>query len=294
MKRSNLVIVRAGDESLHRRWLRGTAGQERTWDLLVSYFGDDPTIYRDGECTRIDSKGPKWPALYELISNQEVLVRQYEAIWLPDDDLDCTLDDVNELFGIFAAEHLELAQPSLTLDSYITHMVTLHNSCFRIRYTSFVEIMAPCFSRRALSTLAPTFNANLSGWGLDFVWPAALSAGPSKTAVIDDVQVRHTRPMGSANYGALKARGITAWDEMVELLDKYGIADRQYRIHAALPRFGVAKLDSGWALAVLYGLGLIPAIRQTKWTKLDFVRAWLSAMWQQVRPAPKPAVKSLH
>ena len=56
-RRKNLVIVRAGDSSLHEEWLQGEG--ERNWDLIVNYFGDDPQRYRKDDVQRIDSKGPK-------------------------------------------------------------------------------------------------------------------------------------------------------------------------------------------------------------------------------------------
>jgi hypothetical protein len=64
-RRKNLVIVRAGDSSLHEEWLQGEG--ERNWDLIVNYFGDDPQRYRKDDVQRIDSKGPKWPALHDLV-----------------------------------------------------------------------------------------------------------------------------------------------------------------------------------------------------------------------------------
>src|SRR2546423_553078 len=42
--RRNLVIVRAGDTSLHENWLAGPV--DRNWDLIVSYYGDDPERFR--------------------------------------------------------------------------------------------------------------------------------------------------------------------------------------------------------------------------------------------------------
>jgi len=37
MKRRNLVIVRAGNSSLHPEWLKGDGA--RNWDIVVNYFG---------------------------------------------------------------------------------------------------------------------------------------------------------------------------------------------------------------------------------------------------------------
>jgi hypothetical protein len=80
----------------------------------------------------------------------------------------------------------------LTLDSIAGHIVTLTNRSFKLRFTNFVEIMAPCFSRNFLKRCAPSFGANLSGWGLDYLWPT-WAESPSKVAIIDSVAVRHTR-----------------------------------------------------------------------------------------------------
>ena len=150
MKRQNLVIVRAGDTSLHPGWLEGPGAEARTWDIIVNYFGNDPDKYRVGDVVRIDSKGPKWPALYELIRDHAELIGGYERVWLPDDDLRCACGDVNRLFEIFEREKLELAQPSLRPESYVSHMVTVHNPRFHLHYTNFIEVMAPCFTRDSL------------------------------------------------------------------------------------------------------------------------------------------------
>jgi hypothetical protein len=38
--RENLIIVCAGDQSLHTRWVKGS----RNYDIMVIYFGDDRSI----------------------------------------------------------------------------------------------------------------------------------------------------------------------------------------------------------------------------------------------------------
>ena len=281
MKRSNLVIVRAGDTSLHPEWLSTAGTDGRSWDIVVNYFGDDPDKYRVSDVVRIDSKGPKWPALADLIRTHADLVEAYERIWLPDDDLRCSCNDINRLFEIFEREKLDLAQPSLRHDSYIAHMSTLHNSSFRFRLTNFVEVMAPCFTRNSLRTLLPTFTENLSGWGLDYVWARLLGAG-SRVAIIDDIQILHTRPIGAANYGALKARGTTAWDEMHRLLDKYGVAKRGVIIREGIMRSSGRAIPRGPWLLFYYGVGLVPAVNQFKTGKVAFMRGWLSAIKHQL------------
>ncbi len=214
-----LVIVRAGDSSLHEGWL---AGGDRTWDLLVSYFGDDPDRFRGDGIRRVDAKGPKWPALHALITAEAAQICTYDHVWLPDDDLACDTATINRLFAICREFDLELAQPALSPDSYLGHAITLRNHAFRLRYTNFVEIMAPCFSGRFLARCAPSLGENLSGWGLDYLWPSWVSDA-RRIAIVDAAVVRHTRPVGGPNYQALTERGLTARDEMMHLIARYGI-----------------------------------------------------------------------
>ena len=53
-----LVIVRAGDQSLHPQWTSDPSS--RNWDLIVSYFGNDPARFRGAGENRIDDKGQKY------------------------------------------------------------------------------------------------------------------------------------------------------------------------------------------------------------------------------------------
>lgn len=210
--RRNLVIVRAGDSSLHPGWLTGAAN--RSWDIVVNYYGDKPDLYRQEDVRRIDSKGQKWPALQRLLLEHPRFLSDYDYIWLPDDDLATSKDEINQLFILMARHGLQVAQPSLHCTSYFGHLTTLHNGRFLLRYTNYVEVMAPCFTAAVLAKAVPLFGQNLSGWGLDFIWPKLVDKPATQIAIIDDVQVRHTRPVGGPNYKALRERGISPWDEL--------------------------------------------------------------------------------
>jgi hypothetical protein len=213
--RRNLVIVRAGNSSLHPEWLKGEA--PRNWDLVINYFGDDPDKYREPDVVRIDSKGPKWPALHDLIQAHSEFMTNYDYIWLPDDDLLASKADINRLFELMQSYRLEVAQPALTWNSYYSHITTLRNNLTRIRYTNYVEVMAPCFGAAILRKALPLFNSNLSGWGLDYVWSRLADDPLNGIAIIDEVTVRHTRPVGGPNYKMLRETGVSPWDEMRKL-----------------------------------------------------------------------------
>ena len=215
-----LVVVRAGDQSLHPQWTSTLA--TRNWDLVVSYFGDDPFCFRGAGQTRIDDKGLKWQGLHALLTRDDFW-RRYDYIWFPDDDLATDQATISAFFGHVAELRLVLAQPALSWSSHYSHAVTIRHPSFRARWTDFVEIMAPCFERAFLETCLPTFGETMSGWGLDWVWPRRPGAGTRRIAIVDAVAVTHTRPVGGPSYAKLRESGITAEGEQRDLLRKYGI-----------------------------------------------------------------------
>lgn len=222
MTRRNLVVVRAGDKSLHPHWLSGEGG--RNWDLVVSYFGDDPGLYKSDEVVRIDAKGPKWHGLHEVFAQHPEFVKNYDYILLPDDDLMASKADINRLFDICRAYGLEVGHPALTWNSYHGHLMTLRNTTTLLRYTNFVELMAPCLSAGMLDKTRCYFDKTLSGWGLQQAW--AKLAGKMRMAIIDEVTVFHTRPVGGPNYKVLREKGISPWDEMRALCRELDLDER--------------------------------------------------------------------
>jgi Protein of unknown function (DUF707) len=216
-----LVIVRAGDRSLHPAWTDSLA--TRDWDLAVSYFGGDPDRYRDAGAQRFDDPGQKWHGLHALLT-RENFWRDYDYICLPDDDLATDQAAISTLFSLTASYDLTLTQPALSWQSYFSHPVTLLHPSFKLRRTGFVEIMAPCFRRSALEACLATFLETYSGWGLNWVWPGLLPDNITNIAVIDDAVITHTRPIGGPNYDKLRELGISAHAEGRKLRRKYGVS----------------------------------------------------------------------
>ncbi len=197
-RRRHLVVLRAGDRSLHPQWL---AGPDRDFDLYISYYGTTPGRYQADADHYEARRGPKWPRIGELLKRNPQLIEDYESFWFPDDDLAADTASIDRMFAFFRAYELCLAQPALTSDSYYTWDTLLQDKRCHIRYAGFVEIMAPIFSREALRVCAPTFEESRSGWGLDWVWPALCrEAGLGRIAIIDSTPVHHTRPVGGELY----------------------------------------------------------------------------------------------
>ena len=196
--RTNLVILRGGDTSLHPGWL---AGPERDFDIFISYYGQQPQRYQADADYYEMRRGTKWPCIGELLHAHPELLERYEAFWFPDDDLAATTDTLNRMFALFRGFSLQLAQPALTRDSFYSWKLLLQRPEYVLRYVPFVEIMAPVFSRSALLKCRGTFGESSSGYGLDFVWPSLLEPGPQPgMAVLDATPVRHTRPVGGELY----------------------------------------------------------------------------------------------
>lgn len=150
-------------------------------------------------------KGYKYPLLFDLL-NTQVDLSQYDAFFFPDDDVVISTEKINQLFKLFHEYKLELSQPSLDRESYFSHKIT--RNCRKknvlLRYSNFVEIMCPIFSRNALQRCLPTFSSSETGYGLDYVWPNLLNF--KDIAIIDAVQAHHARPVQS--FQKLKAAGI--------------------------------------------------------------------------------------
>lgn len=212
-RRQFLVICRVGDKSLHPEWI---AGPQRNFDLYISYFGDSPGRYRTDSDYYEEVKGPKWPIINRIIEENPNLFQRYDAIWLPDDDLAMGTSQINRMFNLFAGLGFDLAQPALTVDSHVIYKELIAQPDVIARYTNFVEIMAPIFSRKCFDQLKHTFGQSTSGWGLDHLWPVLLSY--QNIGVIDCTPVIHTRPLGGELY---KNNAMSPRDDILTVAAQY-------------------------------------------------------------------------
>jgi hypothetical protein len=202
-----LALFRSGPSSLHPYAVARLA--EQNFDYALSWFGDDhPTDLglADGAAFVHMQKGAKWPGLEQTLIAHWDTIQKYQYIWLPDDDLLAVPETVSRMFTICDELQLELAQPALTRDSHYTHLVTLQHTEFQLRFTNFVEIMAPVLSVDMLSRVFHTLKGQISGYGLDALWPRLSHLG--KVAILDDTPVKHTRPVGGPNYAFSTAAGL--------------------------------------------------------------------------------------
>ena len=267
--RRNLVIVRAGDGSLHERWL---GDGDRGFDLVVSYFGEDPARFRRDDVSRLDHRGGKFEGLYRLLSENGDYLDRYDHVWLPDDDLMTDSDTIDRLFATVAEAGLDVAQPGLTPASVFSHPLTIADPAFRLRYANFVEIMAPCFRSGYLRQVMPLFEGLRFGWGLDFVWARLMSDPRFKAAIVDACVVSHTRPLGR---GALYRSDKHPRDELATVLGRCNLTRP--------PAIGAyAGVTTGGKLTAI---GLETAIRSTvaAWRRVKATAGPRWPMWRFFR-----------
>jgi hypothetical protein len=218
-KRFALVIVRAGDKSLHPKWV-DDANTNRLFDLHISYYGNRkyPFSDRPDDISLSFEPGTKSQGLAQCLQKLGEIVNKYEYIWLPDDDILTDQNTINSFLAIVRDYKLDVSQPALGLGSYIAHDITVQRPDLKLRYTTFVEVMAPCFSRAALRQIEPYLGATASSWGVDHLFGAILNYPQDRIAIVDQTPVIHTRPVGGPNIQRAEQLGPTAREEMERLL----------------------------------------------------------------------------
>lgn len=190
--RKNCVISAVGKNSLHKYWLEN--GENRSFDLhLIVYDDSFSKFYNDADFLYL-KKGYKLKLVYDYLLNFPHYLEHYSYIFIPDDDIMTDARSINRLFHLMEQYSLKIAQPALK-ESYYTYPVTLQEHPFILRYTNFVEMMLPCFSREALKEVIYTFNENESGWGTEFHWPLLIGSKGRDMAIIDAVPMIHTQPV---------------------------------------------------------------------------------------------------
>lgn len=216
----NLIVIRCGDQSLHPQWI----GEQSNFDVALSYFGNECPYDLSNITYFHQFKGSKWEGLYDFFLNHQTLLLNYDYIWLPDDDLSTTSQNINYFFQLVEQYQFSLAQPALTHNSYFSHAILLQVQGFIYRNTNFVEVMAPCFSREAFLQCWQTFSENKSGWGLDALWPNLLKN--KNIGVIDITPIFHTRPVGIAGHGMGNDKDSPQY-EYHQLCKKYNLKMKQ-------------------------------------------------------------------
>ena len=211
--RRNLIFAVGDETPSHLTWAHRIPS--RTWDITLSYFGPPgraPAANYDNVAQQ--GVGLKWGAVFDYFSNNAALLDAYDYVWFPDDDIVGDPADIDRLFAYMHQFDLDIGQPSLTLDSYISHLITYQQPGYLMRRTNFVEVMMPCLKSSYLKRLLPLIKGSYTGWGLDLCW--ADQSRTQKAGIIDAIVMTHARPIGGGQiYNVMAKQGLGTVDEEV-------------------------------------------------------------------------------
>jgi hypothetical protein len=217
----NLIICTIGDKSCHPTWIAGPETSD--FDLFLIYYGDGPDAAIADAQHYLRRKGFKFELLHHVAQEHRGMLAKYDHIWCPDDDIACSTRDLNLLFDIFQRYRLRLAQPAVAKGD-VSYRSLIRKPGNILRYTPFVEVMCPVFTRDTFLELSGTFLESRSAWGLDWVWAKLLT--PQEMAIIDKVGVHHTRALCSGeHYKFLLGLGIDPKQDFQRTLARHGGID---------------------------------------------------------------------
>ena len=194
--RRNLILSAIGNSSVHASWLSDR--DARNFDVFLVYYGDRPDFGRSDADHYLARQGFKWELVDHVLKQHADVVARYENIWCPDNDIRLQTPDVNRMFDLFEKYTLQLAQPAIAAGDS-SYQALRQRPGVVLRYSPYVEVMCPLFTRQALNTVSSTLLESRSGWGLDWVWPRYFAA--HEIAILDSIGVEHTGPLGCGeNY----------------------------------------------------------------------------------------------
>jgi hypothetical protein len=230
MPRRYLVITPVGsDDSAHKQW----TDPARNFDLFLVNYSDTAGLYREDADRYFEMSGLKLQILAQAIKENLSEIRQYSAVWLPDDDLDISVADVMRLFHLFEDNALDLAQPAVA-NEFFNHVVTRRQPNSRMRLVNFVEMMCPLFRTEVLLDQLHLFTLNQSGMAIDYLWShntlkRKLPEDPlfhKNVAIIDEVSVIQRKKMSRSGpyYQKLSAMGVDPVREAEQLLADHNLS----------------------------------------------------------------------
>jgi len=181
----NLIFCSAGDNAnFYKYWL----APYRNYHLFICYYGDTPNKYKELADHYIMNKGSKFQNLLYVYKNYFDIINQYDYIFVPDDDIIISTKNINKLFVIIKKLNLSIIQPSFSWQGKISHMITTSNSKCILRYTNFIEVNVPLFSKESLFTFLSNYPDDLTCFGVDLYYMWLLGRDKLKYAIIDSVQ----------------------------------------------------------------------------------------------------------
>ena len=264
----NLIILRAGDSSLHGSWL-ARASDVRNWDLHISYFGSRgaPVSFDRPNITwSQDDDSNKWAGIATALSRGKFPLDEYEYIALLDDDIITTAGALSRAFDLAREYNLAACQMSLYQDSFFEFVTWLRHPFLKLHYTSRVELMAPILRAYIMKRITPYLPLQNNLWAMDHIVGTFAGERPRSVAVLDEVSVLHTRAYRSgATYSVFSGAALTPKQAERRFLEEHGFSHLELRVDGGVTKGG-------------------RFVRRLWWTKVAFLRARLIRRMRSLNP----------
>ena len=225
-----LVFTSAGDNSNLHHWIKGN----KNFDFWISYFGDEENKYSEQADYYMMRKGGKFPALHYIYQKWPAILASYDAIFVLDDDLIFSGNDISRLFNLMEERELWLLQPAFDKRGKISFKLNEVRPFSLLRYTNFVEVACPLFTKDQLFKFMNVYDPNLIGWGVDLWFSELISQQDTKRnkiAIIDLISCINPRDEKKINnkreIDLLQSRDdrIATWEGIKQ---KYSLS-REYK-----------------------------------------------------------------
>ncbi|WP_432471661.1 hypothetical protein [Amphritea sp. HPY] len=218
-----LVFTSAGNNSNLKEWVKG----KPNFDLWITYYGEKGSLYEEVSpfyCRRSDGK---FPNLHDLYTSNPGFLQQYKAIFVMDDDIEISTEEINELFEIQQEYNLWALQPSFDEHGKISHRITRQTPGYYMRYCNFIEMTCPLFRTDKLLDFLDVFDPALKGWGTDYWFMDSMGDDLKyKVAVVDSISCLNPKDCSKPGGGREIDKLQTTDDRKViwkRIADKYNI-----------------------------------------------------------------------
>jgi len=163
------IFTSAGDNNAIRLWLKGKS--PRRWDLIVAYYGND--IDEFSKICKMSTyafraKGGKCQNLKKLVIQKPQVLDQYTHVWVCDDDIQMSAEQIDEAFAIAEFYKFWIAQPAFLPEGKNGLSINVYNGPeYDYRIVNFIEEGVPIFRRDKLTEFLKVYDGSLTGWGID-------------------------------------------------------------------------------------------------------------------------------
>lgn len=210
-----LLVVPAGPGAMFEKW---EDYSKYNFDLAVLQWNDGPRLPNTENAKFYENdRGQKFHMIAKF--NEKYDLSDYEYIWLMDDDCITTAENIEKTFYFCKENNIDIAQPSLTPNSYYYWEPTKQILGAKMHKTNTVEIMCPMFSQRCWPEASALFDMLPLGSGmeLEVFWRITFQTDHGTTkygglvAVIDQLPVYHSKPVTTPEQWAI--RGVDPGDD---------------------------------------------------------------------------------